>query len=358
MVIFNVAAVLWSTGAALSFGVADSFADSLNKDFPESEHVPIAMQLATWFIVGGMVSMLYSILAIFKFQRRCSTSLILNYKGTLFENRLARKHAIMQSVVSAVGYVAAVVLSTMGFKAVKYDEEDVGLLNAIIVTHLIIVAVLCHFWLKEHMTLLQWLTVLVAFAGIICLCVGDFLATNNKTVSDAFWAATPWAVGGSNGFVVSNLAIKHALEHDICCSSLNYLRMIVVICCGIICLIFTVLVDEKPFLHNPQVWGLVTGSGAIYGAGLVCLNYALSYECTALSLALFLGGSRIVIMFAPFIAGREKMPHTVKFVGGSIVVLALVPLLVLMCLSCRQREPKREDNEVNDFVKDADEIRR
>eukprot|EP00397_Hematodinium_sp_SG-2012_P044704 GEMP01049992.1.p1 GENE.GEMP01049992.1~~GEMP01049992.1.p1 ORF type:complete len:333 (+),score=58.60 GEMP01049992.1:33-1001(+) len=322
MVIFNVAAVLWSTGAALSFGVADSFADSLNKDFPESEHVPIAMQLATWFIVGGMVSMLYSILVIFKFQRRCSTSLILNYKGTLFENRLARKHAIMQSVVSAVGYVAAVVLSTMGFKAVKYDEEDVGLLNAIIVTHLIIVAVLCHFWLKEHMTLLQWLTVLVAFAGIICLCVGDFLATNNKTVSDAFWAATPWAVGGSN------------------------------------CLIFTVLVDEKPFLLNPQVWGLVTGSGAIYGAGLVCLNYALSYECTALSLALFLGGSRIVIMFAPFIAGREKMPHTVKFVGGSIVVLALVPLLVLMCLSCRQREPKREDNEVNDFVKDADEIRR
>eukprot|EP00397_Hematodinium_sp_SG-2012_P051650 GEMP01060641.1.p1 GENE.GEMP01060641.1~~GEMP01060641.1.p1 ORF type:complete len:353 (+),score=50.63 GEMP01060641.1:56-1114(+) len=344
MVEIECTAVLWSVGAAINFGAANSVANILLTNFPESD-VPFVMQFAVWFIGGGLLSAICSLIVILIHQRGCSTSLIFNCKGARFLNPDMRRRAIMHCIISSAAHVVGLVLFRICFKIAGY-EQNIGLLSGIIVIDLVITAVFCHLWLEERMSILQWLTVLVVFAGILCLCVAD--ATK---VSGLFWNGFPWALSASCLFLVSNMGIKYAFNHDMGAASLNFLRMIVVICCGVITLVVAVFVDEEPFLPDLQVWGLMAASGFFYSVGTLCLNYALRSGCTALSLAIVTGGSSV---FVSVVADSMTMPHTVKIVGISLVGFAMASMLLLMCIQycCSPAA----DVDANELGKNADEF--
>eukprot|EP00397_Hematodinium_sp_SG-2012_P049037 GEMP01056399.1.p1 GENE.GEMP01056399.1~~GEMP01056399.1.p1 ORF type:complete len:237 (-),score=42.80 GEMP01056399.1:748-1458(-) len=132
---------------------------------------------------------------------------------------------------------------------------------------------------------------------------------------------------------------------------LNYLRMLAVISSGCISVLVATLVDEKPFPHNWQVWSLMAGSGALYGVGIVCLNYALWPHCTAMALSIVTGGSSVVSVVSFVIAERTAMPPIVKLAGISLVALAIVSIVVMMCVSACQQEPDDDADDADEFGK-------
>eukprot|EP00397_Hematodinium_sp_SG-2012_P027581 GEMP01028988.1.p1 GENE.GEMP01028988.1~~GEMP01028988.1.p1 ORF type:complete len:371 (+),score=62.92 GEMP01028988.1:37-1149(+) len=349
MVLIDFPTVLWAAGAALFFGVGNAIANILD-GFPESEHVPFVMQSAVCLLVAGIVSIIQSGLSICLYQRGCTCSCIYNYKATEFENPETRRRSIIECVISGVFYSGALVLFRLSFKFAEYGEDVSPWLNAIVVFDLFIAAVICHFGFEERMTFLQWITLVVVCAGVVVMCVSDFLAKSDK-VTGLYLKAISSAVAASSFFLVSNISIKNAYAHDISVASLNYLRMLAVISSGCISVLVATLVDEKPFPHNWQVWSLMAGSGALYGVGIVCLNYALWPHCTAMALSIVTGGSSVVSVVSFVIAERTAMPPIVKLAGISLVALAIVSIVVMMCVSACQQEPDDDADDADEFGK-------
>jgi len=370
MVKIEPAALVLAVGTAMGFGSANWLAGYL----PSIGHPPL-MMVAIWLLVPTMILTPWSLLQIYRVTKGMQ-NFIIDGNGAPYTERRPWIMAILHCVLSTIGSTLGSILILKSFGA---DLRNIGPLSAIIATDVLITAVICHFALKEKLSLFQWGAVLLIFVGIAVMFVStdtsgstDNSDTTTTTttapgeeveVEGDFAMALAWGLGATMCFVVANMGVKCAFQHNINPHSLNFARMLTQVFGGLIVLIIALYTQNPAGIKDAENdenlvikrWCLNIFQAVCHVFGLACLTMALRYKCTGITLSVVGAGVGSVGFILNLIHG--KVPSIPKIIGMAIVVTGVALMPILANVQKNEEEETKKGDE-NDAEVGADEVKK
>lgn len=324
MVQVKFGAIVAAIGVGLSFGSANFLSDYAVKKF----QAPFWITLTIWYIVGALLSALISVFELWR-----------NKQPILGKDRKVDGEALSAEDLrwSLFFCTTSALGSVTGMTTIKHcfivGVSDLGPLSAIVDTNVIVIMLLCHFILKELMSVLQMIAIVVAFCGSLIISFGDKI-TGRRLSESTFWQALPWTLVAISGFVTSAFFYRMAFRTGLNVHGVNLVRMATTLGCALLFLAISMSIELEELKYSKAwMWFILVSTGVISGIGTVCCNIAMSYPCTAVALSIIGSGVTITLTVLTRIIYDDK-PSTCKIVGMSIIAIAVSS----MPLTARKQE--------------------
>jgi len=355
---------VWCAMTACFFGTSNFLAGYLNVVL---KAVPW-MSIAVWWLSVSILGLPYCYITLGR--TTGWTKIVLDQNGQTYPDDEKKNYymGILFSLFSAFSAGFAMVCLKFSFTT---DSINIGPLNAVISSDVLLAAIFCHIILKERLSKLQWCTVILLVIGVTVM-----LATGNEPIDEfvvgegqeaptsdgvkgapeglqapvvdsKFLIALIWACGAATGFAASNMCTKYAFRHKAHPNTVNFMRMCGMLTMGIIGLIYS-LTFETPLSRNFEGewklrWTLNVFQGFVKMFGLLCITQALTYEATGIAICMIGGGVNIMVFLLSTMI--MSTPPTEKTIG---MFLVLVSICAMPLLSPTAKDEPEDDESVGE----------